>query len=96
MLGEKNTEQFEVVTQLNGETVHRMKIHDPFVRTTTTIKGVKAAWDCLTNGLKVTTHVNGTHGAMRLVMMLDVSEMSDINREFSGVSKSEGTVSVKI
>ncbi len=44
MLGEPNTEQFEIITEVDKETVHRMKIHDPFVRTTTTIKGIRAAW----------------------------------------------------
>lgn len=70
MLGEPNTEQFEVITEVDGEMVHKLKIHDPFVRTTTTVKGFRAAWKCLF-GLSVTTRVNGTPGAMSTVMMLD-------------------------
>ena len=59
MLGEANTEQFEIITRLDGCEIHRRKIHDPFIRTTTVIKGIGAA-----------THVNGTHWAMQSVMML--------------------------
>jgi hypothetical protein len=70
MLGEPNTEQFEIETCLNEKRVHYLKVHDPFIRTSTTIKGPGAAWKCLFGGLRVTTRVNGTHWAMEAVMRL--------------------------
>lgn len=77
MLGEPNTEQFEVTVRVDHKIVHNQKIHDPFVRTTTTIRGLKAAWRCLFGGLCVTTCVDGSHGAMSAVMMLDPIKLAD-------------------
>lgn len=89
MLGEPGTEQFEVTTEVGGDIVHRLKIHDPFIRTTTTVKGLGAAWKCLFGGLRVTTRVHGSHGAMSAVMMLDPILLSKqrVTREFDAVDR---------
>ncbi len=75
-LGEPGTEQFEIETRVNDVRVHKMKMHDPFVRTTTTLHGIGCAWRCLFGGLRVTTFVHGSHGAMRDVMNLDPTAMA--------------------
>jgi hypothetical protein len=91
MLGEPGTEQFEVITEVAGETVHRLKIHDPFIRTTTTVRGFAAAWKCLFGGLRVVTRINGSNGAMSAVMMLDPKELARFDSQ-RGVAQAGSAV----
>ena len=70
-LGEINTEQFELVTRVNGAEIKRQKIHDPFHRTRVVMRGWKHAWNALTKGIEVQVSLDGSEGAMRAIMTLD-------------------------
>ena len=70
-LGEEGTEQFTVTTLVNGEKIGEQSIHDPFIRSTVGLRGLRHAWNALTRGIKVQVSVNATEGAQRAIMMLD-------------------------
>jgi hypothetical protein len=70
-LGEDGTEQFTVETRVDGKRIRLQEVHDPFTHTTVKLKGWRHAWNALFRGLTVNVNVDGSHGAMRAVMMLD-------------------------
>lgn len=75
MLGEEGTEQFEIITEVNGREVYRRKIHDPFISCTITI-GWRDCLKALWRGAgKVCVQVRATHAAQRRIMTLDPVEM---------------------
>ena len=74
-LGEHGSEQFSVETRVDGKQIGFQEIHDPFVRTTVRLKGLRHAWNVLFRGITINVNVDGTHGAMRAVMMLDPQQL---------------------
>lgn len=91
-IGEEGTEQFTVTTNVNGEMIGNQLIHDPFVRTSVTLRGWKHAWRALTSGIKVNVCVDGTHGAVSAVMMLDPEKLqysTDEHLKFCARSREE-------
>jgi hypothetical protein len=81
-LGEPNTEQFTVTTRVNGELIKAQPIHDPFIRTTTKMRGLRHAWNALTRGIEVTVAVDASHGAMLAIMTLDPRQLEDDTQLF--------------
>lgn len=79
-LGEEGTEQFRVTTYANGAKIGDQKIHDPFIRSTTTLRGFGWAWRALF-GIKVQVCVNGSDGASRAIMTLNPHELEAETRE---------------
>lgn len=75
MLGEMGTEQFTVTTYQDGKQVGRQQIHDPFIRSTVTIR--ISRWDLFRAMFlkqfetKIQVCVDGSEGMIRTVMMLD-------------------------
>ena len=75
MLGELGMEQFEITIRRDEKEVSKLRIHDPFIRTSIRI-GI-SRWD-LFKALfrkqfetKITVSVDGTDGMVRTIMMLD-------------------------
>jgi hypothetical protein len=81
-LGEENTEQFTVTTRVNEKLIKAQKIHDPFIRCTTTLRGFRHAWNALTKGITVTVAVDGSHGAMSAIMTLDPTRLEEDTQIF--------------
>ena len=75
-LGEAGTEQFEITTRVNGLVVGEQKIHDPFIRTTVKLRGLRHAWNALFGGLKIEIALNASEGAQRAIMTLDPLELT--------------------
>jgi len=75
MLGDTGTEQFVIETLVNGELIREQRIHDPFLHSTTFLRGFKHAWRALFGGIKVTVRVSGTEGVIRAVMTLDPEKL---------------------
>lgn len=69
-LGETGTEQFTVTTWVAGELIGEAKVHDPFIRTTIRLRGLKHAWRALF-GFTVQVSVDASEGAQRAIMTLD-------------------------
>lgn len=82
-LGEEGTEQFEVITEVNGREIGRQNIHDPFISTSVTI-GWQDILRSLLFGLKIRVNVRATHAAQRRIMMLDPVEMQREEQERHG------------
>lgn len=74
--------QFEVTTRVNDKEIGRQSIHDPFARTTIKLRGLRHAWNALTRGLKIEVAIDGTHGAVSAVMMLDPEHIEVDTAEF--------------
>lgn len=81
MLGEEGTEQFHVVTRVDGEIVKQQPIHDPFVHDT--VINVRSRWSSFLGifllrhrRVKVETSVRGTMAAQRRIMTMDPVEMA--------------------
>lgn len=81
-LGEEGTEQFSIATRVNGKLIADQKIHDPFIRTTVRLRGLRHAWNALFGGIEVWVAVDGTHGANRAVMTLDPRELMSNTEDF--------------
>jgi NOTCH protein len=81
-LGEEGTEQFTATTRVNGEVIAEHKIHDPFIRSTTTLKGWKHAWKAMWGGIRVQVSVDASHGAMRAIMTLDPNKLQEDSEQF--------------
>lgn len=75
MLGENGTEQFTVVTRVDGKVIKEQPIHDPFLHNRTTV-GI-SRWDLFKAIFRkqytvtVEVSVRGTDGVMRAIMSLD-------------------------
>jgi hypothetical protein len=75
MLGENGTEQFSVVTRVDGKVVGEQLVHDPFISNTTVI-GI-SRWDLFKSlfkkqfEIKVCVSVAGSFGVQRAIMRLD-------------------------
>ena len=74
--------QFEVTTRINGKEIDRQAIHDPFILTRVRLRGFAYAWRALTKGLEVQVAIDGTHGAVSAVMMLDPEHIERDTAEF--------------
>lgn len=74
--------QFEVTTRVNGKQIGQQWIHDPFIRTTVKLRGLRYAWNALTKGLSIQIAVDGTHGAVSAIMMLDPEKIDQTTAEF--------------
>ena len=78
-LGEEGTEQFEVVTRVDGREVGRQKIHDPFIRSKAVV-GI-SRWDHFlaifkSRTITVETRVDGSEGAILAIMTLNPNELA--------------------
>ena len=80
-LGDGNP-QFEVTTRVNGKQIGQQWVHDPFARTTVKLRGFRYAWDALTKGLNIQVAIDGTHGAVSAIMMLDPQLIEEDTAEF--------------
>jgi len=69
-LGETGTEQFTVTTRVDGKLIGQHSVHDPFIRTTVTLRGLRHAWRALF-GFKVQVSLDASEGAQRAIMTLD-------------------------
>lgn len=93
MLGETGSEQFSITVFVDGKHLNTQKIHDPFIRNTTTV-GL-SRWD-LFKALfrkqyecKITVQVDGSRGAVSTIMMLNPDELAQKFRGI-GVTQQEG------
>jgi hypothetical protein len=96
-LGEEGTEQFRVVTEVDGVIVQFQKVHDPFANTTILL--VKSRWQSF-QGIfskrhrtaKIEVSVGGTRAALRRITALDPVEMERENRACPRCGKPDGQV----
>jgi hypothetical protein len=83
MLGEQNTEQFEVVTWVDGQRIKSQIIHDPFIHNRTVV-GI-SRWDLFKAmfrrqyEVKVEVNVRGTLAVQRAIMTLDPHALAKEN-----------------
>lgn len=95
-LGESGTEQFEVITEVEGKEIGRQSVHDPFIHTRVTIHGWRNAWRVLTSGLKVQVSVSSSQGAQRAIMTLNphalIEESAVMLRDAKASRESSETV----
>lgn len=78
-IGDTDTEQFNVETLVNGETVRLTRIHDPFIHTTVVTK--LSRWDHF-KGIfrppetKTQVVVRASEGAQRAIMTMDPVQLA--------------------
>lgn len=79
MLGANGTEQFTIITRVDGKVIQEKPIHDPFLHNKTVV-GV-SRWDLFKAMFRkqytvtVEVSVRGTEGVQRAIMMLDPVEL---------------------
>lgn len=78
-LGEDGTEQFTITTYINEKQIDNRKIHDPFIRSTVKLRGLRWAWRALF-GIKIEIFVNGSEGASRAIMTLNPEVLEEETR----------------
>jgi hypothetical protein len=84
MLGD-GPEQFRIVVKKDGEVIHDIPIHDPFLHSKTVI-GI-SRWDLFKAmfkkqfEIKISMTVSATEGAQRAIMMLDVAQLEASTKE---------------
>jgi hypothetical protein len=79
MLGENGTEQFTIMTRVDGKLIKEQPIHDPFLFNKTVV-GI-SRWDLFKAmfrrqfEVKVEISVHGTEGIQRAIMMLEPEKL---------------------